>query len=132
MIYSYPLTLARRAVVVTMDCTAINLHELDTNHWLMDSRNVVLVRLSAPAWAAPPEALRTPRDRALSWGVSGVVAFYESRDAGGLARVLQQNSVNGADLLAFESPEGVQRDLRLPPFAAAKILSIRDAFLAAS
>ena len=67
----------------------------------------------------------------LPWGVSGVVAFYEINDASGLARVLQQNAVNGADLLALGSPQGVERDFRLAPFAAAKILSIRDAFLVA-
>ena len=34
---SYPFAVARRAVVVTMDLSARNLHLLDTDHWLRGS-----------------------------------------------------------------------------------------------
>ena len=40
MRYAYPFTLARRAVVVTMDLSAANIHLLDCDHWLPNSSNV--------------------------------------------------------------------------------------------
>ena len=50
MRYSYPFTLARRAVVVTMDLSAANLDLLESDHWLRDPQNVTVLRLTAPAW----------------------------------------------------------------------------------
>ena len=58
--------------------------------------------------------------------VDEVAAFFESRDAAGLGRVLQQNAVNGLDLLGFSCWEEIHRDLQVSPFAAKKILRIRD------
>ena len=37
MMYAYPFTLARRAVVATMDLSARNLHLLRTDHWLSEA-----------------------------------------------------------------------------------------------
>ena len=62
--------------------------------------------------------------------VNEVAAFLESRDAGGLAQALQQNAVNGADLLGFGSYQEAAKDLNMTSFAARKLLSLRDAFLA--
>ena len=132
MIYSYPFTLARRAVVVSMDLTAKNLHLFHTNHWLKDPRNVCHVLLTAPAWEQPALAgLPAPsnRDAMQAWSVRDVVQFYESKDASGLATTLDQNAVCGSDLLAFGSWQEVQTELRLTPFAAKKAVSLRDAFL---
>ena len=39
------------------------------------------------------------------------------------------NSVNGADLLLYSEPEGVQADLCMTPFAARKALQVRDLHL---
>ena len=50
MRYSYPFTLARRAVVVTMDLSAANLDLLESDHWLRDPQNITVLRLTAPAW----------------------------------------------------------------------------------
>ncbi len=50
MRYAYPFTLARRAVVATMDLSAANLDLLRTDHWLSDPRNVRVLRLTEPAW----------------------------------------------------------------------------------
>ena len=41
MVYSYPYTLCRRAVVVTFDLAAANLHLLRTDHWLQNPHNVI-------------------------------------------------------------------------------------------
>ena len=49
MMYSYGFTLCRRAVVVTMDLSAKNLHMLATDHWLANSTNGVALLLSEPA-----------------------------------------------------------------------------------
>jgi hypothetical protein len=59
MMYAYPYTLCRRAVVATMDLSAANLELFETHHWLSDTRNVIPFRLtesvfeSTPAAAAP-------------------------------------------------------------------------------
>ena len=60
--------------------------------------------------------------------VHEVVTLYERMDATGLAAKLHENSVNGADLLRFEA-DTLAHDLRVAPFAARKILTIRDGFL---
>ena len=50
-------------------------------------------------------------------------------DACGIASVMQANSVNGSDLLLFQSAEQLVEDLRLTPFAARKVLALRTTFL---
>ena len=56
MMYAYAFTLCRRAVVVTLDLSARNLHMFTTDHWLSDPQNVLVLRLTAPAWVtASPE-----------------------------------------------------------------------------
>ena len=50
MMYAYPFTLCRRAVVATMDLSAKNLGFFDTHHWLSDARNVVVLRLTEPVF----------------------------------------------------------------------------------
>ena len=134
MVYSYPFTLARRAVVATMDLTAKNLHLLQTNDWLKDRRNVLTVRLTAPSWIEAGSATEpvVPSDQVMkAWGVQEVFSFYAARDAAGIAAVLVQNSVNGSDLYSFSSWNQLVTDLRLAPFAARKTLCLRDAFLSA-
>ena len=132
MIYAYPFTLARRAVVVSMDLTAQNLHLFHTNHWLKDNRNVCHVFLTAPAFEQPAaERLpaQLPREAMESWSVRDVVQFYESKDASGLAVALDRNAVSGSDLLAFGDWQEVAAELRFTAFAAKKAISLRDAFL---
>ena len=133
MMYSYPYTLARRAVVATMDLTARNLHLIATNHWLKDPRNVCCLWLQAPSWVQGqgvgglPLLSRTEIMQAK--GVEEVAAYYEGQGAAGLAQVLQRNAVNGSDLLGFEGSQQVARDLMVSPFAARKLVCIRDEFL---
>ena len=50
MMYAYPFTLCHRAVVATMDLSASNQQCFTEHHWLSDSRNVMLLRLSEQAW----------------------------------------------------------------------------------
>ena len=50
MIYAVPFTFARRAVVVTLDLSADNLSAFETDHWLSDERNVLVLRLDEKAW----------------------------------------------------------------------------------
>ena len=45
MIYSYKYTLARRAVVATLDLSAKNLGALKADHWLHNPLNVVQLHL---------------------------------------------------------------------------------------
>ena len=51
MMYAYPITFARRAVIATLDLSAKNLAMFSTDHWLLDDRNVIKLRLDAPAFA---------------------------------------------------------------------------------
>ena len=131
MKYAYHFTLARRAVVVTMDLSAANLELLQTDHWLSDQRNVIVFRLTEPAWVggvAPVLHTKTPQEEALSWTASDVYAFLKSRDLASPGRVLFNNGVRGLDLIQME--EGVLlNDLRLCNFAAQKVLQARDTYL---
>ena len=64
-----------------------------------------------------------------SWDVDGVVDFFKANDAAGLAKIMLDNSVDGADLLSFAAAASLQEDLRVTPFAARKILKVRDGYL---
>ena len=133
MMYAYPYTLARRAVVVAMDLSARNLHLLQTNHWLKDPANVRCLWLTEAAWVQVGAALQptqSPEARMVEFTVQEVASFFEARDASALARVLEQNGVNGADLVMFTLANDLVQDLHLTPFAARKVLSLRGAFLA--
>ena len=55
MVYAYPFSLAERAVVATMDLAASNLAMFDTDHWLKDAQNIMLLRLESKAWVGAPE-----------------------------------------------------------------------------
>ena len=132
MRFSTPYTLCKRAVVVTFDLSAANLHLFASDHWLSDSKNVTLLRLTAPAWetGAPLGAVAasSPTELMKTWTVDNVVAFANARDLAGPAAALFSNAVNGLDLLALDL-DTLVNDARLTPFAARKVLSARDAFL---
>ncbi len=131
MRYSSLYTLCRRAVVVTFDLAASNLHLLDTDHWLSDPRNVLQLKLASRAFVDPGVAVApppSPSEAMRSWSVHDVVSFAHARDLAGPAAILFASGVNGADLLSATERMLVQ-DVRLTPFGARKILGARDAFL---
>ena len=133
MMHAYLHTVARLAVVVTMDLSVRNLHLLQTSHWLKGPANVRCLWLTEPAWVQVGAALpptHSPEARMVEFTVHEVASFFEARDASALARVLEHNGVNGADLAMFTSVEELVQDLHFTPFAARKVLSLRDAFLA--
>ena len=121
MMRAYPVTLARRAIVVTMDVTAANVHLLRTNRRLKDPRNILLVWLEEPAYVGGVAEISPARDAMLTWSVSEVAAFLQSRDAGGLAQALQQNAVNGADLLGRGSYQEAAKDLNLTTLRCSQV-----------
>ena len=53
MMYSYPFTLRRRAVVVTMDFAAQNLAHFSDHHWLSDEENAIVLTLTEKAFERP-------------------------------------------------------------------------------
>ena len=57
-----------------------------------------------------------------------VASFYDSRDAEVLGTLLQQNCVNGADLLDMRFAHLVE-DMPMSPFLARKVLNLRDQYL---
>ena len=128
MMYAYAFTLAHRAVVVTFDLSARNLHLLRSDHWLSDPRNVALLWLQAPAYGPelpPPPA---PAAQMEAWSVRDVVSFFESKDARALGQKLEASSVTGADLMRL-SVRSLQRSLSFNAFAAHKVCNLRDTFL---
>lgn len=50
MIYSYPFTLCKRAVIATFDLAAANLKALQHDHWLSNPLNVIVLKLTEPAY----------------------------------------------------------------------------------
>ena len=133
MIYSYPFCLARRAVVATMDLSAMNLHMLRTDHWLSNSKNVVQIWLSGPAWLPSLGLPRTamsegaPPLRLEEWSVDELAARVTAEDAAGLAELLRSNSVSGRDFAVITDFVG---DLRCTPFAARKLYELKQQFAA--
>ena len=129
MLYAYPFTLAKRAVVVTLDLAAKNLHLLKTDHWLSNPDNVITIWLQEPAIVGARNSEQsTPPQRLQSFSVADVAAFFEARDAEALGAILSKNSVNGQDLTVLGLPELTQ-DMRMSSFGARKVIALRDAFL---
>ena len=133
MRFSSHYSLHRRAVVATFDLSTANLHMLDTDHWLSNPRSAICLKLHSPAWAiagvaAPDPELERPEQMRI-WTAAEVVAFAKARDLPGPAATLFASSVDGADLLGVYQ-EVLVTEVRLTPFADAKVLRVRDAFLA--
>ena len=133
MMYAYPYTLCRRAVVSTFDLTAVNLGLFRSDHWLSDPRNVIQLHLTAPAWGAgsgdeADAAQTTPQELMSSWTVAQLGGFLEGADLLGPASLFRNNGVTGADLLGMSEAE-LQRDLGMTAFAARKVARCRDEFL---
>ena len=100
MKFSYPFTFARRAIVATFDLSAHNLDFFKEHHWLSNPRNVIVLRLSGPAWqgaavAVPRAVLSRPEDQVASWDVKAVASWMEARDAHGIAAVFRANGMCG-------------------------------------
>ena len=132
MVYSYTYTLCRRAVVATFDLSARNLHLFKFDHWLSDSRNVIQLDLTSPAWETGASASTQPRsreDQMRSWTVAETGRFLKEHDLAGPAEQAWRSGVNGADLLQL-SPEDLCSEVRLTPFAARKVAAAKNAFLA--
>ena len=134
MVYSYPYTLARRAIVVTLDLTAKNLHMLSTNHWLRDEKNVICVRLDAPAWQTDdlPQVAPPRRETMAARSVDELAQFVAGQDAAALADMLRSQSVSGGDFVSFEAHEDLTAELKITPFAAKKLIRLRGLFLSPS
>ena len=129
MMYSYPFTLCRRAVIVTMDLSAKNLHMLATDHWFSNPKNVILLRLSKPAWTTGGVAVGSAQSSMPSWTVEDVVSWMESQDLAGPAAYIRSQGVNGKDLLDFQNAQELSRELATTAFLARKLLMLRDAHI---
>ena len=122
MMYANEFTLCRRAVIVTMDLGALNLHLFSVDHWLSDSKNCMVLRLEEPAWleigeddggnGAARQAAASPLERMLGWSVAELARFLESRDLRGPAEQLSRQGVRGEDFVTFVDHPG----FHLAPF----------------
>ena len=91
-------------------------------------RNVEQVWLQAPVFPTHGPTPTQPLEAMRRWSVTDVSAFFESKDAVGLATTLSAKSVQGKDLLLLTADDLVA-DLRMTRFGARKALSLRDAGL---
>lgn len=131
MMYAYEYTLCRRAVVVTCDLSASNLHLLRHDHWFREPSNVLTLWLEEYVWeGSPAPQTQTPQERMASWNVDETQAFLKMKDLAGPATYLSENGVNGNDLVSLNL-DTLTNDLRCTPFAARKVLAARDGFLQA-
>ena len=134
MMYAYPYTLCRRAVVATLDTSAKNLHLFSTDPWLSDKRNCLVLQLTSSVWTAlaTPQQQHipqmTPQEQMTAWTVAELAVFWTAADLQGPAEYLQKQGVNGADFAALTC-DTLVTDLRCTPFAAEKLLRVRDGFL---
>ena len=71
----------------------------------------------------------TAQQRMSSWKVNTLASYLEQEDAEGLAALVRKNSVNGSDLLELAESSCID-GLRCTPFAARKLMLLRDKFLA--
>ena len=135
MIYAYPFSLCKRAVIATFDLSASNLALLKTDHWLADEKNVMKLYLTEPAWKGDgPEAQPAPlcqADVMRSWTVTELASFLEGDDMRGPAAALRTAGVSGSDFMAWGTEDELVADLRLAPFTARKLLACRAKFLSA-
>jgi len=53
-VYAYSYTFTRRAVIATMDLSAVNLDLLKTDHWLSNPNNVIVLEVKEPVWVNSP------------------------------------------------------------------------------
>ena len=114
-----------------MDLSAKNLHMLVTDHWLSNPKNVLVVRLDAPAWRTAGVAAVTTPSAMASWGVEAVASWLESLGMAGPAAHFRAQGVNGKDLMGYESEADLMRDLATTPFVARKVLMLREQHAAA-
>ena len=133
MMYSYPFTFCRRAVVATFDLAASNLAMFREHHWLSDARNVQQLWLTGPAWQGEPTLPSAPeledkRATMRAWSVSRLAQFLEEHDLHGPAKHLRTNGVRGVDLLNM-SVNSLVSEVGFTRFAASRTISARDAFL---
>jgi len=131
MMYSFTFSLCRRAVVVTMDLSAKNLHLLKTDHWLRDPQNVRILRLQGPAWIGPahePVVSSGGLAGMRGWLPLRVTTWLEDLGSRAPARTFLDKGVTGADLCDMRLDD-LEGGLRLLPWAAVKILQLRDEYL---
>ena len=136
MMYAYPYTLCGRGVVATFDLSAANLDMFDTDHWLSNPKNCLVLRLTAPAYGpenshlpAPEHPPRTRADGMRTWSVAGLTRFLVQAGMEVPAQQLRAQGVSGEDFVDVTASV-LQTDLRMSPFTSKKLLRIRDAYLA--
>ena len=124
-------TLARRAVVATMDLSADNIHLLQSDHWLSDRRNVVQIHLTQATYGQVGHGAVTvpsPQERMRLWSVRAVGSFFKGADLEGPANTFFAHGVAGVDFLDI-SQETLVNDFRMSAFAAKKVLAARAAYI---
>ena len=84
-------------------------------------------------WLQGPEDRLCGREQAKAWALREVWLAEGKGEYGlctfvGLATLVRCNSVNGADVLAFSEASCIEA-LRCTPFAARKLLALRDKYV---
>ena len=72
---------------MTTDISAASLHLLECDHWLSQSKNALVVRLSPSPWQ-DARFQAEPAEQMERWAVDEVVRFLTEHDLEGPARIL--------------------------------------------
>ena len=135
MMYAYPYTLCGRGVVATFDLSAANLDMFETDHWLSNPKNCLVLHLAQPAYGpehTPMDALDHPAatrtDTMRTWSVAALARFVAKADMEVPAQQLAALGVSGDDFVDA-TISALQNDMRMSPFTSKKLLRIRDAYL---
>ncbi len=120
--------------MATFDLSAANLDLFETDHWLSDEKNCLVLRLNESATVVPhsaapaPATPLSPRAQMQSWSASELAAFLRKKDLEGPAKQLFEQGVSGEDFAGL-TDETLTKELRLTVFAAKKLLRLRTTFL---
>ena len=105
--------------MATFDLSAANLHLLVTDHWLSNRSNVLLLKLTQPAWHSTTAVVAAPRtDPRLvmaAWRASEVVAFAKAKDLAGPAAVVFASGMDGVfTRIFYENDEDRNKSRAVP------------------
>ena len=101
LICHVPSRLCRRAVIVTLDLSANNLHLLKEDHWLSNPKNVLVLRVDEPAWTTGEATGPAETNDMATWAVAELGRWLEAHDMAGPATHFRSQGVNGGDFSGF-------------------------------
>ena len=88
---------------------------LSMDHWLADIKNVMVLFLSETAWEIADVAVASTAPMS-EGSIGSVPSWLEGLDITEPAPMLPAQSLNGVDLLSFQSASALEHDRDTTPF----------------